>query len=151
VGYQSVTENNVILKLGQKLPLAIKMQNESVTIDGAEIVGDRSSIISKDRTGSELNLGRDRLENLPTISRSAADFYRLTPSSDGNSFAGRNGQFNNFSLDGAIFNNPFGLDAATPGGQADAQLAKLKKILDQDLKVYNKMINEKQVPVIGIK
>jgi len=37
------------------------------------------------------------------------------------------------------------------GGQADAQLAKLKKILDQDLKVYNKMINEKQVPVIGIK
>jgi photosystem II stability/assembly factor-like uncharacterized protein len=37
------------------------------------------------------------------------------------------------------------------GGQADVQLAKLKKILDQDLKVYNKMINEKQVPVIGIK
>jgi hypothetical protein len=128
VGYQSVTENNVILKLGQKLPLAIKMQNESVTIDGAEIVGDRSSIISKDRTGSELNLGRDRLENLPTISRSAADFYRLTPSSDGNSFAGRNGQFNNFSLDGAIFNNPFGLDAATPGGQADAQPVSLDAI-----------------------
>lgn len=37
------------------------------------------------------------------------------------------------------------------GGQADAQLAKLKKILTQDLKSYNKMINEKQVPVIGIK
>ena len=37
------------------------------------------------------------------------------------------------------------------GGQADVQLAKLKKILTQDLKSYNKMINEKQVPVIGIK
>ena len=30
-------------------------------------------------------------------------------------------QFNNYSLDGAIFNNPFGLDAATPGGQTDSQ------------------------------
>lgn len=37
------------------------------------------------------------------------------------------------------------------GGQADVQLAKLKKILDTDLKSYNKLINEKQVPVIGIK
>jgi photosystem II stability/assembly factor-like uncharacterized protein len=37
------------------------------------------------------------------------------------------------------------------GSQADVQLAKLKKILDIDLKAYNKMINEKQVPVIGVK
>ncbi|MEI6088272.1 MAG: glycosyl hydrolase [Bacteroidota bacterium] len=37
------------------------------------------------------------------------------------------------------------------GSQADVQLAKLKKIFDTDLKAYNKLINEKQVPVIGIK
>ncbi len=37
------------------------------------------------------------------------------------------------------------------GGQADVQLAKLKKIMDIDLKALNKMINEKQLPVIGVK
>jgi methyl-accepting chemotaxis protein len=37
------------------------------------------------------------------------------------------------------------------GGQADVQLAKLKKIMDTDLKSLNKMINEKQLPVIGVK
>jgi len=37
------------------------------------------------------------------------------------------------------------------GSQADVQLAKLKKILDTDLKAFNKLINEKQVPVIGVK
>lgn len=37
------------------------------------------------------------------------------------------------------------------GSQADVQLSKLKKILDTDLPSFNKLINEKQVPVIGIK
>ena len=37
------------------------------------------------------------------------------------------------------------------GGQADVQLAKLKNIMDTDLKSLNKMINDKQLPVIGVK
>ena len=49
----------------------------------------------------------------------------MEPSSSNGSFGGRNDQFNNYSLDGAIFNNPFGLDAATPGGQTDAQQVSL--------------------------
>ena len=69
---------------------------------------------------------------LPTISRSADDYLRLTPSAsstyNGLSFAGRNGQYNNFSLDGAVFNNPFGLDAPTPGGQTNAQPISLDAI-----------------------
>jgi hypothetical protein len=36
-------------------------------------------------------------------------------------------------------------------GEADIQLVKLKKIMDTDLKKLNQLINEKQVPVIGIK
>ena len=65
---------------------------------------------------------------MPTISRSTADLTRLTPSSDGLSFGGRNSQYNNFTLDGSIFNNPFGLDAATPGGQTNAQPVSLDAI-----------------------
>ena len=37
------------------------------------------------------------------------------------------------------------------GGQADVQLAKLKNILEKDLKGFNKMINDKQLPVISVK
>ncbi|MBK5210572.1 MAG: TonB-dependent receptor, partial [Flavobacteriaceae bacterium] len=74
-----------------------------------------------DRTGAETSVGARELTKLPTISRSASDFTRLDPSASGGSFGGRNDQFNNFTLDGSIFNNPFGLDAATPGGQTGAQ------------------------------
>ena len=81
-----------------------------------------------ERTGASTNISSETIANLPTISRSASDYYRLTPSANGNSFAGRNDQFNNFSLDGSIFNNPFGLDAATPGGQTNAQPVSLDAI-----------------------
>ena len=37
------------------------------------------------------------------------------------------------------------------GGQVDAQLKKLKNIMDTDIKNFNKMINDKQLPVIGVK
>jgi hypothetical protein len=79
-------------------------------------------------TGPATTIDNESLVKLPTISRSAADIYRLNPQSDGNSFGGRNDQYNNFSLDGSIFNNPFGLDAATPGGQTSAQPISLDAI-----------------------
>ncbi len=37
------------------------------------------------------------------------------------------------------------------GGQADLQLNKLKKIMDEDLAKFNAMIREKALPVIGVK
>lgn len=37
------------------------------------------------------------------------------------------------------------------GGQADMQLNKLKKIMDEDLVKFNAMIREKALPVIGVK
>ncbi len=36
-------------------------------------------------------------------------------------------------------------------GQADVQLAKLKAIMNTDLKAFNKMINDRQLPVIGVR
>ncbi|MEO2186241.1 MAG: TonB-dependent receptor, partial [bacterium] len=59
---------------------------------------------------------------MPSIKRSTRDLTRLDPRSDGNfSFGGRNWLYNNISLDGSYFNNPFGLDDPAPGGQANAE------------------------------
>lgn len=88
----------------------------------------KNKTFNNGRTGAETSLGSKELTTLPTISRSASDFYRLDPSASGGSFGGRNDQFNNFTLDGSVFNNPFGLDAATPGGQTDAQPISLDAI-----------------------
>jgi hypothetical protein len=127
-GYKAGKVENVFLSVGQKLPLSMQLQSESTTLGEVVISGNTSDVMNNQRTGPATNISRQQLSTLPTISRSAQDFTRLSPQSDGTSFAGRNDQFNNFSLDGAIFNNPFGLDAATPGGQADAQPVSLDAI-----------------------
>ena len=129
VGYKEQSYNDVYLTLGKTLNLDVALAEDSETLDTVVIQGTGGTgTFGSDRTGAETSVGRRELTRLPTISRSAADFTRLEPSSTGNSFGGRNDQFNNFSLDGAIFNNPFGLDAPTPGGQTDAQPISLDAI-----------------------
>lgn len=121
VGYESMDKNNIYLAIGQKMELDFNLKSSAQELGEVEVVAQASDLINSDRTGAQTTINSLQLQRMPTINRSAADFYRLTAASSGNSFLGRNDQFNNFSLDGSIFNNPFGLDAATPGGQTDAQ------------------------------
>ncbi|WP_222984433.1 TonB-dependent receptor [Flagellimonas meishanensis] len=134
VGFQTETRNDVFLSLGKTFNLDLSMVTDSQQLDEVVVVSDQSGTFGSDRTGSETNVGRKDLQRLPTISRSAEDFTRLEPSASspgqdgGLSFGGRNDQFNNFSLDGSFFANPFGLDAPTPGGQTSAQPISLDAI-----------------------
>jgi Carboxypeptidase regulatory-like domain/TonB dependent receptor len=122
VGYKDLEQKDIFLNLNQKTNLKLKMVSASSQLDAVTVTSKRNDIMGADRTGAETSINAQTLAALPTISRSQADFTRLNPmAAEGGSFAGRNDQFNNFSVDGTIFNNPFGLDASTPGGQADAQ------------------------------
>ena len=128
VGYQKSVTNDVHLRLGQRENLDVELQS-GVELEQVTITADQDALINPNKTGASTSISSDQLETLPTITRSAADLTRLNPmSAEGGSFGGRNDQFNNYSLDGSIFNNPFGLDAATPGGQADAQPVSLDAI-----------------------
>jgi hypothetical protein len=122
IGYKDLEQKDIFLNLNQKTNLKLKMISATSQLDAVTITANRNDIMGADRTGAETSINAQTLAALPTISRSQADFTRLNPmAAEGGSFAGRNDQFNNFSVDGTIFNNPFGLDASTPGGQADAQ------------------------------
>lgn len=131
VGYQEAVSENIILELGLNNTVEFILQLTATEL-GAVTVVTKSKIFDDKRTGASTNISNRQLRTLPTISRSADDFLRLSPSAsatyNGLSFGGRNGQYNNFSLDGAVFNNPFGLDAPTPGGQTNAQPISLDAI-----------------------
>lgn len=129
VGYQTKTVENVSLSLGQKLPVSLMLDSDAKQLGEVVIRSNPNDVLNNNRTGAQTNISSDQLRLLPTIKRSVFDYTRLNPQAgDNGTFGGRFNRFNNFSLNGAIFNNPFGLDAATPGGQADAQPVSLDAI-----------------------
>ncbi|WP_405296226.1 carboxypeptidase regulatory-like domain-containing protein [Algibacter sp. Ld11] len=129
VGYKEQAFKNVYLTLGKTQNVDVVLSEDSEQLDAVVIQANGGTgTFGSDRTGAETSVGRRELTRLPTISRSQSDFTRLEPTASGGSFGGRNDQFNNFSLDGAVFNNPFGLDAATPGGQTGSQPVSLDAI-----------------------
>lgn len=128
IGFKTIEYTDVYLDLGKAFDLDVKMESESEQLGEVVITSGKNTTFNSDRTGAETSVGAREITKLPTISRSTADFTRLDPSASGGSFGGRNDQFNNFTLDGSIFNNPFGLDAATPGGQTGAQPVSLDAI-----------------------
>jgi len=126
VGYETVTVDDVYLQLNNTSFVKLVMKNKAVEIGGVVVTNNKA--VSREQTGAMTNLESKQILSLPNITRSQQDLTRLTPQSDGNSFGGRNNLYNNFSLDGSIFNNSFGLDYATPGGQSDAQPVSLDAI-----------------------
>ena len=128
VGFQTEELMDVFLTLGKSYDFAVTLKSDTEQLQEVVVEVSQDNTFSKGRTGAETSVGRKELTALPTISRSAADFTRLEPSASSGSFGGRNDQFNNYSLDGSIFNNPFGLDAPTPGGQTGAQPISLDAI-----------------------
>ena len=131
VSYKEEVSENIFLELGLNNTIEFSLQDKATELSNVTVTS-TSRIFDNKRTGASTNINNRLIRTLPTINRSADDYLRLTPSAAANyngvSFAGRNGQYNNYSLDGAVFNNPFGLDAPTPGGQTNAQPISLDAI-----------------------
>lgn len=86
------------------------------------VSANKNAVLNSERTGAATFINPNEVQALPTIKRSIRDLTRLDPRSDGNfSFGGKNWLYNNYSVDGSYFNNPFGLDNPSPGGQSNAE------------------------------
>ncbi|MGH7538259.1 MAG: carboxypeptidase regulatory-like domain-containing protein [Gemmatimonadales bacterium] len=122
IGYAPKSETNVFLNLGQSFRLDFRLEPVAVELAGLEATAEEDKVLNAGRTGAATFVDPSQVALLPSIKRSTRDLTRLDPRSDGNfAFAGRNWLYNNVSLDGSYFNNPFGLDDPAPGGQTNAE------------------------------
>lgn len=119
VGYKTQEVKNINLEIGQNLELNFKLTEQAVNVGGVEVVAEGHGLMNTNRTGAATNVSSQFIENFPTITRSFQDFTALSPDFVGNSALGRNNKYNNIQIDGASYNDLFGLpDNGTPGGQA---------------------------------
>lgn len=122
IGFAPKVEENVFLSLGQTFRLDFTMVRQAVRLEELAVLAGRDEVLNAGRSGAATFVDPLKVTLLPSIKRSTRDLTRLDPRSDGNfSFAGRNWLYNNVSLDGSYFNNPYGLDDPAPGGQSNAE------------------------------
>ncbi|WCT10657.1 TonB-dependent receptor [Mucilaginibacter jinjuensis] len=129
IGYEPKIIDNIDLKIGDPYVLNVSLDNSSVLLSEVAIkTADRNSILNADRTGTSTNLSTREINALPTIDRSLNDLTRLTPQSNGNSIGGGNSRQNNVTLDGADFNNNFGIGSNLPGNGNPVSIDALEEI-----------------------
>jgi Carboxypeptidase regulatory-like domain len=119
VGYKTQEVRNVDLEIGQNLELNFKLSEQAVNVGGVEVVAENHGLMNTNRTGAATTVSKTFINSFPTITRSFQDFESLSPEFVGNSALGRNNKYNNIQIDGANYNDLFGLPSnGTPGGQA---------------------------------
>lgn len=119
VGYFNFSTKEANLPLGENTNLDAILNPTSTNLANVVVIGTKSGIDARKKTGAATNISKAQIAALPTLSRSLTDYTRLTPQANGNSFGGMSNRFNNITIDGAVNNDVFGLaGSGTPGGQA---------------------------------
>lgn len=128
VGFRSYVVENVYLSLGETYNQRGTLSSESVELEELVIVGVGDRVFNRERTGAATNVTSDRIINVPTINRSINDLTQLTPQSSGTSFAGRDNRFNNYTIDGNVYNNNFGLGSDQFAGGNPVSLDAIEEV-----------------------
>ena len=117
LGFQTVTYTDIKLQLAESFSLNASLKEDKLMLGEAIVIATPASKFSSEKTGAATNISRSEINALPTVSRSISDVTRLSPyGGNGMSFAGTDGRTANFTVDGASFNNNFGLSDKLPGG-----------------------------------
>ncbi len=128
VGYKKAEFDEVYLQLGQPYVINHTFAEEGTSLDELVVKSNRNSVLNSDRAGAVTNVTRTQIENLPSITRSVNDLTRLTPQANGTAIGGGNYRSNNFTLDGANFNNQFGIGQNIPAGGSPISLDAIEQI-----------------------
>jgi len=127
VGLKPEHRDGITLYLGQTFKQNFELTNDVTQVEEVVVKASNDKAFSSSRTGSQELITRTQVDRLPTINRSIQDFVKLEPTSNGLNIGGRSNQYNNMTVDGANFNNSFGLSSIL-GGQTGAQPISLEAI-----------------------
>ena len=117
IGCQTVVIPDITLQLAETYQQNVTLATATELLTEAIVVASAASKFSTEKTGAATNITNQQITNLPSVSRAITDVTRLSPyGGNGMSFAGSDGRNANFTVDGANFNNTFGLSDKLPGG-----------------------------------
>lgn len=128
LGYKTQKFEGIYLKLGENFNLEANLADDAAILGEVVITGKNDPILNSKKNGASTVISRAKIEELPTITRSVNDITRLTPQANGTSIGGGNYRSNNFTVDGANFNNQFGIGQNIPANGSPISIDALEEI-----------------------
>jgi len=130
LGYQDARFTDVTLQLGETYRLDSALSEASEMLEGTIVIAaPTSKFAQQERIGAATNISNQDLLAVPTASRSISDLTKLSPyGGNGMDIAGGDGRSVNFTIDGANFNNNFGLSSTLPGGGMPVSMDAIEEI-----------------------
>lgn len=132
VGYKNKQVKGISLSLGQNTVLNETLSEDAAQLEDVVIVADRNNNMRTDRAGATTSINAAQIEAVPTVSRSMNDLLKLTPQGanvgSGFSVGGGNYRQSYVTVDGAAFNNAFGIGGNLPGNGSPISLDALDQI-----------------------
>ena len=132
VGYKNKQVKGISLSLGQNTVLNETLAEDAAQLEDVVVVADRNNNMRTDRAGATTSINADQIEAVPTVSRSMNDLLKLSPQGanvgSGFSVGGGNYRQSYVTVDGAAFNNAFGIGGNLPGNGSPISLDALDQI-----------------------
>ena len=132
IGFQKAVYNDVYLKLGENYVLDANLKETTEQIGEVIVSATSISNMKSDRAGAITSMSKEMISATPTITRSMNDIMRLSPQSNttSNGFAVGGGNYRQsyVTVDGAAFNNAFGIGANLPASGSPISLDALEEI-----------------------
>ncbi len=131
-GFQTSVTKNVTVSLGIATDIDVKLKTAAVS-EEVTVTAESSPVFSSARTGAATAVTREVIAILPTLGDRLDSFTKLSPQSSGRdlSFGGSDQRLNNITIDGAYYNNSFGLGTGAPGdrtGVAPIAMAAVEEV-----------------------
>ena len=134
IGYEPVKFTDIQLVLGQNTVINATIAENASQLQEVQVVASSHNTMRSDRSGAVTNMNLEQISSVPSISRSMTDLMRMTPqssSASGVAIGGGNFRQSNVTIDGASFNNAFGLSLGAtplPGGGTPISLDALEQM-----------------------
>ena len=116
IGYSKKTFTDITLLLGEAYTLKTALTESASELGEVVVVGARPSAFGTEKMGATSNINTAEMALIPSMNRSLGDYTKLSPYSTGGGYVGREAYNTNVTVDGANFNNNFGLSGSNMPG-----------------------------------